>query len=220
MSIAAVNAPDRRDADRVGPATAPADATVRVLGIAGSLRVRSYNRALLRAAAELAPDGLTIVEFSRLAEIPPYDGDLDPPDAPEQAPEPVRALRDALRAADALLVVTPEYNYGVPGVLKNALDWASRPPASTPLRDLPAGIMGAATGAVGTARAQLQLRQAFVFTQTYALAAPEVLVSNAAQKFDAELRLADEPTRAFVRDHLVRLRDWARRLRDAAAAPR
>lgn len=192
------------------------DAPVRVLGIAGSLRAGSYNQALLRAAAELAPEGMQVEAFARLREVPPYDADQDPPDAPEQAPEPVRALRDALRAADALLIVTPEYNYGVPGVLKNALDWASRPPATTPLHDMPAGIMGAATGAVGTARAQLQLRQAFVFTQTYPLAAPEVLVSHAAQKFDAEGRLTDEATRAFVRDHMARLLAWTRRLRRPA----
>lgn len=196
-----------------GDATAP----VRVLGLAGSLRARSYNRALLRAAVELAPDGLVIDVFDRLGALPPYDEDLDPPDAPERAPEPARALRDALHAADALLVVTPEYNFGIPGVLKNALDWASRPPATTALRDMPAGIMGAAPGTVGTARAQLALRDAFVWTQTYPLAAPEVLVANAAQRFDADLRLTDEATRTFVRDHLVRLRGWALRLRPRAA---
>lgn len=201
------------------PAVGDTPAPICVLGIAGSLRARSYNRALLRAAVELAPPGLVIHVFDRLGELPHYNEDLDPPDAPERAPESARALRDALRAADALLVVTPEYNYGIPGVLKNALDWASRPPATTALRDMPAGIMGAAPSGVGTARAQLALRESFVWTQTYPLAAPEVLVANAAQRFDAELRLTDEPTRAFVRDHLVRLREWALRLRRPAAPP-
>ena len=182
--------------------------TLRVLGIAGSLRAGSFNRALLRAAQELAPEGMEILVFD-ITLIPPYNGDVEA----RGDPEPVAALKAAIREADALLVVTPEYNFGVPGVLKNAIDWASRPPDKTPLRGKPAAIMGASPGAYGTVRAQLQLRQAFVFTQTPALLAPEVLVAKAHEKFDKEGRLTDEVTRGYVRKLLEALRDWTVRLR-------
>jgi chromate reductase len=182
---------------------------VRVLGIAGSLRRGSYNKMLLRAATELAPEGMELTTFERLADVPPYNADLDQ----GEGPEPVRALRGALGGADALLIATPEYNYGIPGVLKNAIDWASRPPATTPLRGMPAAIMGASTGASGTMRAQLALRQAFVFTQTYPLQAPEVIVALAAEKFDATGRLVDEKTRDALRQHLDSLVAWTRKLR-------
>jgi chromate reductase len=189
--------------------TAPVNDRVRILGIAGSLRRLSFNKALLRAAVELAPDDVELTTFDRLREIPHYDQDLDTADAPEAA----TALREAIRAADALLLVTPEYNYGIPGALKNAIDWASRPPATSPLRGKPAGLMGASTGISGTMRAQLALRQCFVFTQTYALQAPEVVVPKCADRFDADLRLTDDPTREVVRTYLERLRDWARTMR-------
>jgi chromate reductase, NAD(P)H dehydrogenase (quinone) len=182
---------------------------MRVLGIVGSLRKGSYNKMLLEAARELAPDGMQIERFERLREIPPYDQDEDA----RGAPEPVLALRDAIRAADGLLFVTPEYNYNVPGVLKNAFDWASRPAATTPLRGKPAAIMGASSGRSGTIRAQLALRQSFVFTETPALLQPEVLVQFAAEKFDANGRLTDEPTRDFVRKQLVAFQNWIARFR-------
>ena len=184
------------------------DKRLRVLGIAGSLRVGSFNRALLRAAQELAPEGMEIRAFD-IAPIPLYNGDVEA----RGDPEPVAALKAAIRESDALLVVTPEYNYGVPGVLKNAIDWASRPPDKTPLRGKPAAIMGASPGAHATVRAQLQLRQAFVFTQTLALPAPEVLVARAHEKVDKEGRLTDEATRGLVRKLLEALRDWTLRLR-------
>ena len=183
--------------------------TLRVLGIAGSLRAASFNRALLRAAQELTPDGLEIRTFD-IAPIPLYNADVEA----KGDPEPVAALKTAIREADALLVVTPEYNFGVPGVLKNAIDWASRPPAQTPLRGKPAAIMGATPGQGGTIRAQMQLRQAFVFTQTIALLQPEVLVTKAHEKFDKDGRLIDELTRGFVKKQLEALRDWTLRLRD------
>jgi chromate reductase len=183
------------------------DRPLRVLGIAGSLRRASYNRALLRAAAELAPPGMEIVEFD-LAGIPLFDEDVEA----EGTPAPVQALRDAIAAADALLFATPEYNHGVPGVLKNAVDWASRPPGRSPLAGKPAAVFGASPGATGTARAQAQLRQAFVFTQTYAIPQPEVLVFRAHEKFDAEGRLTDEATRRFVRKLLDELAAYAARL--------
>jgi len=184
---------------------------LRVLGIAGSLRAGSFNRALLRAAQELAPEGMEIRAFD-IAPIPLYDADVEA----KGDPEPVATLKAAIREADALLVATPEYNYGIPGVLKNAIDWASRPADKTPLRGKPAAIMGATPGQGGTIRAQLQLRQAFVFTQTLALLQPEVLVTKAHEKFDKDGRLTDEPTRGFVKKQLEALRDWTLRLRAGA----
>jgi chromate reductase, NAD(P)H dehydrogenase (quinone) len=188
---------------------ADGQATIRVLGIAGSLRAGSFNRALLRAAQELVPEGMEIQTFD-IAPIPLYNADVEA----KGDPEPVAALKTAIREADALLFVTPEYNFGLPGVLKNAIDWASRPPAQTPLRGKPAAMMGATTGQGGTIRAQMQLRQAFVFTQTIALLQPEVLVTKAHEKFDKDGRLTDELTRGFVKKQLEALRDWTLRLRD------
>lgn len=179
-----------------------------VCGIAGSLRAGSYNRALLRAARELAPDDVEVRIFEGLGDIPPYNADVEA----EGDPEPVVALKRAIGEADALLVVTPEYNYGMPGVLKNAVDWASRPAGDSVLNGMPAGIMGATPGRLGTARAQMTLRQSFVFTRTLPLPGPEVLVARAAEKFDDDLNLTDEPTADFVRGLLERLRDWTRRL--------
>jgi chromate reductase len=124
----------------------------------------------------------------------------------------VAALKAAIREADALLIATPEYNYGVPGVLKNAIDWASRPPGRSVLAGKPAAIMGATPGPTGTARAQLQLRQAFVFTETYVLLKPELLVARCQEKLDADGRLTDEPTRERVRQLLAALRAWTERL--------
>ncbi len=180
---------------------------LRVLGFAGSLRRGSYNRALLRAAIELAPDDLAIDEFE-IDEIPLYDADVEA----QGDPAAVTVFKDAIRAADAILVVTPEYNYGLPGVLKNALDWASRPARDSPLNGKLAGIMGATPGRMGTTRAQLQLRQSFVFTETYAMLRPEVLVTGAREKFDADGRLADQATRDFVGRFLVAFADWLRRM--------
>jgi chromate reductase, NAD(P)H dehydrogenase (quinone) len=182
--------------------------SLRVVGIAGSLRADSYNRGLLRAAQELAPAGMAIDIFERLGDILPYNADVEV----RGDPEPVAALKGAIRAADALLIATPEYNYGVPGVLKNAIDWASRPSATSVLKGKPAGIIGASGGMSGTARAQLQLRHAFVFTQTYALLQPEVLVRGAKDKFDADGRLVDEPTRVIIRKHLAALAEWTQRV--------
>lgn len=185
-----------------------ADAT-RVLGVAGSLRSGSFNRSLLRAAVELAPAGMAISTFEGLREIPPYDADVEA----AGEPPPVAAWKDAIRAADALLFVTPEYNYNVPGTLKNAFDWASRPAGKSPLNRKPAGIMGVSGGNSGTARAQLALRQSFVFTETYGMLRPEVLVPRGAEKFDAEGRLTDERTREAVRKFLQAFALWIERFR-------
>ena len=179
-----------------------------VCGIAGSLRRGSYNRALLRTAVELAPAGMEVRIFDRLGEIPLFDEDVEA----AGDPEPVAALKRAIGEADALLVATPEYNHGVPGVLKNAIDWASRPPRGSVLAGKPAAILGASPGVTGTARAQTQLRQSFVFTGTRALLQPEILVYRAHQKFDDEGRLTDEKTREFVGRLLEELAAWTRRL--------
>ena len=179
-----------------------------VCGIAGSLRRGSLNRALLRATQELAPADMEIRIFDRVGEIPLYNQDVEA----EGDPEPVQALKRAIGEADALLVATPEYNHGVPGVLKNAIDWASRPPGRSVLAGKPAAILGASPGITGTARGQSQLRQAFVFTDTPALPQPEILVYRAHEKFDAEGRLTDEKTREFVGKLLRGLADWTRRL--------
>jgi chromate reductase len=189
---------------------------LKVVGIAGSLRTGSFNMSLLRAARELQPEGMEITIYDGLGAIPPYNQDLD---TNETRPAQVTALKNMIAAADALLIVTPEYNYNVPGVLKNAIDWASRPPAETPLRNKPAAIMGASGGLSGTARAQLALRQSFVFTQTYAVLQPEVLVQKAAEKFDAQGKLTNETTIRLVRQLLDKLIDWTNTLR-ANAQPR
>src|SRR2546427_8690289 len=160
---------------------------LRILGIAGSVRAGSFNRALIRAAVELSPEGLEVRAFEGLGAIPLYDADVEA----KGDPPPVVALKAAIGDADALLIATPEYNYGVPGVLKNAIDWASRPPGRSVLTRKPAAIMGATPGATGTVRAQLALRQSFVFTETYALLRPELLVARAHERIDAAGRLTD-----------------------------
>ena len=186
--------------------------TLRVLGVAGSLRRASLNRALLRAAVERAPEaGLEVTPFD-IAAIPLYNGDVEE----KGIPDPVAAFKQAIAEADGLLIATPEYNYGVPGVLKNAVDWASRPPGESPLVGKPAAIMGATPGASGTVRAQLQLRLSFVFTQTLVMPQPEVAVHRAHEKFDATGRLTDEPTRKFLDQMLHAFAAWIRRFRPGA----
>lgn len=181
--------------------------TLRVLGFAGSLRTGSYNRALLRAAIELAPDDMEIETFD-LAPIPLYNQDVEQ----QGDPEPVAAFKEAIRRSDAVLIVTPEYQRGIPGVLKNAIDWASRPPGQSPLDDKPAAIMGASPGMTGTARAQMQLRKTLAYNRTHAVLQPEVLVANAKDKFDDGGRLTDDTTAKFVRRLLDNLAEWTRRL--------
>jgi chromate reductase, NAD(P)H dehydrogenase (quinone) len=183
---------------------------VRVVGLSGSLRKGSYNSAALRAAIELAPEGM-VIEPAEIRDLPLYDDDI----RAAGYPPAVEALRARIAAADAVLFVTPEYNYSVPGVLKNAIDWASRPP-SQPFDGKAVGIMGVSGGLLGTARAQYHLRQMLVFLNAFPINKPEVMIGQAAQKFDAELRLTDEATRGFVRQHLEALGAWARRLKASA----
>jgi chromate reductase, NAD(P)H dehydrogenase (quinone) len=163
---------------------------MRILGIAGSLRQDSYNRALLRAARELLPEGVELVEYD-LRELPFYDGDVEA----AGDPEPVAAFKQAIAEADALLIATPEYNRGIPGVLKNAVDWASRPALASPLTAKPVAIMGASTGRGGTARAQEHLRAALEFSRATVLEQPEVLVPEAYMRFDGQCELVDEGVR-------------------------
>jgi len=173
-----------------------------VVGFAGISRRGSYNRALLRAATELAPPALHIV-IHDLDGIPLYNGDVEAAGVPPS----VAQLRDAIRQADGLLIATPEYNHGVPGVLKNTIDWLSRPPRSSALNGKVAALMGASSGVTGTARGQSQLRQAFAFTNTYALLQPEVLVGRAHEKFDADGHLVHEATRDFLAAFLQHFTD-------------
>ena len=178
-------------------------ATVRVLGIVGSLRAASYNRWLLGAAAELAPPGLTIAAHG-LEAIPLYDQDVEE----RGDPAPVAALRAAARDADAVLIASPEYNYGVPGVLKNAIDWISRPPGKAPLRRKPVAIMGASRGPSGTMRMQLQLRLTLQALEAYVMPKPEVVVSHCVDKFDVSGRLTDVATRDHMTAHLAAFAEW------------
>ncbi len=179
---------------------------VRTLGISGSLRKGSFNTAALRAAAELLPDGMSL-EIADIGDIPLYNDDV----RQLGYPPAVQRLRDQIAAADALLFATPEYNYSISGVLKNAIDWASRPP-DPPLVGKPAGIMGATGGLWGTTRAQYHLRQCFVFLNMFPVNKPEVMIAQAPNKFDAQGRLTDQQTRDIVAQLMVALRDWALRL--------
>ena len=161
---------------------------------------------MLQAARELAPDGLEI-EITDLSSIPLYNGDVEA----EGIPASVQAFKARIEAADALLFATPEYNHLIPGVLKNAIDWASRPPNA--LRGKPAAIMGASAGTTGTARAQLALRQVLTATGCYVLPAPQVLVAAAGDRFDSNGRLTDEPARRMIRSLLEELPEWIERFR-------
>jgi chromate reductase len=181
--------------------------SVNILGIAGSLRKGSYNRGLLRAAQQLAPKGISIESFD-LDGIPLYNQDDD-----GSPPARVAELKARIRAADAVLFVTPEYNYSIPGVLKNAIDWASRPYGDSAWEGKPVAVMGASGGSQGTSRAQYHLRQCFVFLNMHALNKPEVLIGGAPQKFDAEGNLTDEKAREMVGRLVEALADWARKLR-------
>lgn len=181
-------------------------APLRLLGIAGSLRRGSYNRAALRVATTLVPEGATLETFD-LAGIPGFNEDDE-----RTPPATVVELKRRIRAADAVLIVTAEYNYSVPGVLKNAIDWASRPYGDSAWSGKPAAIMGASVGNTGTARAQYHLRQIFVFLNMFPINQPELMIGNAATRFDGDGNLTDETTRQRIGELLRRLVDWTRRL--------
>jgi chromate reductase, NAD(P)H dehydrogenase (quinone) len=174
-----------------------------VLGIAGSLRQASYNRALLRTATELAPPELNIKIFD-LMPIPMYNEDVEA----KGDPESVQDFKKAIGETDGLLIATPEYNYGIPGVLKNAIDWASRPPNKSTIYGKPAAIMGTSQGSGGTIRSQLALRQTFLFVEVYAMLKPEILIANSRDKFDAQGNLTDERTRGYLAKFLKSFVSW------------
>ena len=179
---------------------------IRILGIAGSLRRDSYNRAALRAATELTPAGATLDVFE-IDGLPGFSQDEE-----QNPPAKIVELKQRIREADAILIVTPEYNYSVPGVLKNAIDWASRPYGDSAWNGKPAAIMGASVGMIGTARAQYHLRQMFVFLNMFPINQPEVMIANASERFDAAGNLTHEPTKEIIRQLLQNLVDWTRRI--------
>lgn len=185
-------------------------ATFRILGFAGSLRGHSFNKGLIRAAQEVAPGGVDVEVFD-LSEIPLYNADVEA----RGDPESVSLFKECIREASALLIATPEYNYSIPGVLKNALDWASRPPTDSVLRFKPIALMGASSGRFGTVRAQLALRQVFVFTESFVMIKPELMVSGAGELFDQQGNLRDASTRDRIRALIEALVDWTYRLRTA-----
>lgn len=179
-----------------------------VLGIAGSLRRRSYNRGLIETAHEIAPRGM-LIQTADLAPIPLYNADIQV----EGDPPPVVALKAQISAADALLIATPEYNHLLSGVLKNAIDWVSRPPAEAVFRHKPVAIMGASGGPTGTARAQLALRQVLTSVECYVLPGPQVLIGSAGDRFDTEGHLTDDRAREQIRALLRALAEWVDLLR-------
>ena len=185
---------------------------LKIIGFAGSLRKGSYNRSLLRSAGQLLPQD-TILEIFDLSDIPPFNQDLE-----ANMPAKVNEFKSKIRESDALLIATPEYNYSVPGVLKNAIDYASRPYGDNPFDDKPVAIMSASVGMLGGARAQYHLRQMFVFLNMHTINAPEVIVTSASNKFDAEGNLLDENTKKFLTQLLQNLSNWTRRLRGEKAS--
>ena len=178
------------------------DSPVTILGIAGSLRKKSFNRWALRAAQEVAPPDAQI-EIFELDGIPPFNQDEE-----GNPPEKVVKFKERIRASDAILIVTPEYNYSIPGVLKNAIDWASRPYGDSAWDGKPVAVMGASIGSMGTSRAQYHLRQSFVFLNMHPVNQPEVMISNAASRFDEQGKLTDQDTRDRIRQLLEALVKW------------
>ena len=184
-----------------------------ILGFAGSLRIGSYNRALLRAAGQLLPENTTLEVFD-LSDIPPFNQDHE-----ADMPTKVKEFKSKIREADAILISTPEYNYSVPGVLKNAIDYASRPYGDNPFDDKPVAIMSASVGMLGGARAQYHLRQMFVFLNMHPINSPEVILTSASDKFDTEGTLLDENTKKFLTQLLQNLSNWTKRLRGKNRLP-
>ena len=163
---------------------------VALLGISGSLRKSSFNRYLLDAVRDALPHGARMSIFEDL-DFPIFNDDLvDPPG--------VVQLKAAIADADGVVFATPEYNYSIPGGLKNALDWISRPPELSPMRGKPVGLVGAASGMSGTIRAQTHMRQMLLFSDSPCLSQPEVLIPRAHERFDAEGRLTDASTRVLL----------------------
>jgi chromate reductase len=180
-----------------------------ILGIAGSLRKQSFNRSLLRAAQQLVPEGVEFKIFD-IGGLPLFNQDHE-----RELPVRVTELKSEIRAAQAIVLATPEYNYSTSGVLKNAIDWASRPYGESAWKGKPVALMGATVGTLGTARAQYHLRQMFVFLEMLPLNLPEVMIAGAPEKFDAEGNLHHEPTRELIRKQLAALVAWTHRVTPA-----
>lgn len=180
--------------------------TLKILGISGSLRQNSYNSAALRVARDCAPSDMQI-EFADLSQIPLYDQDQ----RDEQVPAAVTKLVEQVKAADAVLFATPEYNYSMSGVLKNAIDWVSREQPH-PFAGKPAAIMSASISMLGGVRAQYDLRRSMVFLDMHCLNKPEVMIASAHERFDEQGQLTDETTREFIGKLVTALGDWTRKL--------
>jgi len=189
------------------------DKLIKILGFAGSLRKNSYNKALLRLAVELVPKNAVLETFD-LEGIPLFNQDLE-----TQPPQKVKEFKAKIRAADAILIATPEYNYSIPGVLKNAIDWASRPYPDNSFDGKPVAMMGASIGMLGTARAQYHLRQAFVFVNMYPINSPEVFVAYAREKFDENGNLKDEKAKQQIAKLLESLVSLTLRLKKDEPGP-
>jgi chromate reductase, NAD(P)H dehydrogenase (quinone) len=185
---------------------------LKVLALSGSLREKSYNTALLREAIRLAPAGMTI-ELASIREIPLYDADLEA----RAFPAAVMELSARVNAADALLIATPEYNFSIPGVLKNTIDWLSRPPLDAVLVRKPVAIAGAG-GRLGSARAQYHLRQVCACLSMLPVPRPEVFVLAAWEKFDAQGRLSNAADEKQVTDLLAALGEWTLMLKRGQAS--
>jgi chromate reductase len=183
------------------------DRQVNILGFAGSLRKGSFNKALLREAAKSVPAGAKLEIFD-LEGIPPFNQDLEQP-----MPDKVKEFKAKIRSADAILIATPEYNYSIPGILKNAIDCASRPHGDNPFEGKPVAIMSASIGILGGARAQYHLRQVFVFLDMHPINKPEVFVTFAPSKFDEKGALTDETAKKLIGGLLENLVAWTRGLK-------
>lgn len=186
---------------------------VHVVGIAGSLRAGSFNRRLLAAAQARAPEGM-VIEIEEIADIPLYNADLD---TDEHRPLAVTRLKQRIAEADGLLLASPEYNHGVSGVLKNTIDWVSRPGLKSPLRDKPVAMMGASSGVIGTARGQLGLLLVLEATLALTMPHPGLLVGNARDKFGEDGSLVHEPTATFLADFLGQFAAWIERVSPSLA---
>ncbi len=180
---------------------------IKILGFAGSLRKGSYNMAVLKSAVELVPKNAELEVFD-LNGIPLFNQDTENP-----LPERVKEFKKRIRDADAILIATPEYNHSIPGVLKNALDWASRPYGDNSFEGKPVAIMSASDGVMGGERAQWPLRQVFVYLDMHPINRPEIAIGNVSKKLDANGKLIDEDTEERIKKQLDALVKWALRLK-------
>jgi chromate reductase len=179
------------------------------LGISGSLRKGSYNTMLLKIALASVPEGIT-TEIGDISDLPLYNADVEA----LAYPAPAMRLKEQIHRADALVIATPEYNYSMPGVLKNAIDWVSRPPKDSPFFNKPFAILSASTGMLGGARAQYHLRQSSIFLNMHPLNRPEVIVGKAQDKFDANGNFTDEMGKDLIKKQMAALAEWTKLLQN------